>query len=132
MSEGLLTRAERDRIAQPHQQGASQAAIALAIGRHPSTISRELRRNATGGEYLAAQAQEQTERRRRERLLTRKLDRPDLEAFVRQASPDAGRPSRSRDTCGASIRTSASGGVVRNRSTTGSERTHFAGIGNRF
>jgi len=84
MSDGHVTRAERDRIAQLHQQGRSQAAIALAIGRHPSTISRELRRNATGGEYLPAQAQECAERRRRERPLTRKLDRPALQAFVRQ------------------------------------------------
>lgn len=83
MSEGHLTRAERDRIAQLHQQGHSQAAIARTMGRHPSTISRELGRNATNGEYLAAQAQECAERRRRERSLTRKLDRPELQARVR-------------------------------------------------
>jgi IS30 family transposase len=49
-----LTLEERDRIAQLRYQGAEQQEIAAAVGRCPSTISRELRRNGTGGEYFAA------------------------------------------------------------------------------
>lgn len=41
-----LTRSERDQIADLNAQGLGVTAIAQAIGRHPSTISRELRRNA--------------------------------------------------------------------------------------
>jgi len=84
MSKKHLTKVERDRIAQLHHQGESQEAIAKAIGRNPSTISRELQRNCTQGEYLAAQAQEIAETRRRERPLTRKLDRPELQEEVRK------------------------------------------------
>lgn len=83
MSWKHLTKAERDRIAQLHHQGESQEAIAEAMGRHPTTVGRELRRNGTSGEYLAAQAQEKSEQRRRERPLTRKLDRPELQEEVR-------------------------------------------------
>lgn len=84
MSWKHLTKEERDRIAQLQHQGFGQEQIAEAVGRAPSTISRELRRNGTGGEYLAAQAQEKSEKRRRERPLTRKLDRPELQAEVRK------------------------------------------------
>jgi transposase, IS30 family len=79
-----LTIEERDRIAQLQHRGAEQKEIAKAVNRSPSTISRELRRNATGGEYLAAQAQRTAERRRRERPLTRKMDDPKLQATVRR------------------------------------------------
>jgi IS30 family transposase len=41
-----LTRSERDQIAELKAQGLCVTAIAEAIGRHKSTISRELRRNA--------------------------------------------------------------------------------------
>lgn len=52
-----LTVEERDRIAQLRHQGADQREIAKAVGRCPSTISRELRRNRTNGEYYAAQVE---------------------------------------------------------------------------
>ncbi len=93
MSDGHVTWAERDRMAKLYQQGRSQVAMGLEIGRHPSTISPELRRNATGGEYLAAQEQEQTERRRRERLLTRKVST--FVAAATQAAAPHGPPSAS-------------------------------------
>ena len=80
-----LTKEERDRIAQLSHQGHEQKEIARWIGRSPSTISRELNRNRTGHEYFAAQAQEATERRRRERPLTRKLDDPENNETVREA-----------------------------------------------
>lgn len=79
-----LTREERDRIAQLFHQGYQQNEIAREIDRSSSTISRELSRNGTGGQYWAAQAQEAAERRRRERPLCRKLDAPENNQAVRQ------------------------------------------------
>jgi IS30 family transposase len=78
-----LTVEERDSIAQLLHQGADQKEIARAVGRCPSTISRELRRNCTGDEYYAAQAQRESERRRRERPLVRKMDDPQINEAVR-------------------------------------------------
>ena len=88
-----LTKEERDRIAQLRHQGADQNEIASALGRSPSTICRELKRNRTGEGYYAAQAQEKAERRRRERPLTHKMDDADVNDYVRrglarQWSPD--------------------------------------------
>ena len=74
---------ERDRIAQLRHQGADQKEIAQAVGRCPSTISRELRRNRTDGEYYAAQAQREAERRRQERPLVRKMEDPEINEAVR-------------------------------------------------
>lgn len=79
-----LTPSDRDRIAQLKQSGFDQQTIANKLDRSPSTISRELRRNSISGEYLPAQAQEQAESRRRNRPLTRKMDRPELNCFVRR------------------------------------------------
>jgi IS30 family transposase len=78
-----LTLEERDRIAQLRYRGAEQQEIAQAIGRSAATISRELRRNRTGDEYLAAQAQREAQRRRRERRLARKMDDPKINETVR-------------------------------------------------
>jgi len=78
-----LTLEERDRIAQLRHQGADQKEIAGAVGRCPSTISRELRRNRTDGEYYAAQAQQEAERRRQERPLVRKMENPEINEAVR-------------------------------------------------
>jgi len=78
-----LTHDERDRIVQLRHQGAQQKEIAAALGRAPSTISRELQRNRTGDEYHAAQAQRLAEHRRQERPLVRKLDDPQINALVR-------------------------------------------------
>ena len=80
---GHLTMAERDRVAQLRHQGANQKETAQALVRDPGTISRELRRNGTGAEYLAGQAQRESERRRRERPIDRKLDDPELNRAVR-------------------------------------------------
>lgn len=78
-----LTIAERDTIAQLRHEGADQQDIARAVGRCPSTISRELRRNRTGDQYYAAQAQQESERRRRQRPLLRKMDDPQINQAVR-------------------------------------------------
>jgi IS30 family transposase len=81
---GHLTLEERDRISQLLNRGAEQKEIALAIGRSPSTISRELRRNRAESDYFAGQAQRKSEKRRRERPLERKMDDPELNDFVRR------------------------------------------------
>jgi IS30 family transposase len=78
-----LTKEERDRLAQLLHQGFTRAAIATALQRSPSTISRELKRNRTGDIYLAAQAHDHAQRRRRARPLQRKMDRPELNQTVR-------------------------------------------------
>src|SRR5580658_10031134 len=78
-----LTPEERDRIAQLRHRGTDQKDIAKAVARCPSTISRELRRNRTDGEYHAAQAQREAQRRRRERPLVRKMEEPEINEAVR-------------------------------------------------
>jgi len=78
-----LTLEERDRIAQLRHQGADQKEIARAVGRCPATISRELRRNRTDGDYFAAQAQREAQRRRQERPLVRKMEDPEINEAVR-------------------------------------------------
>jgi transposase, IS30 family len=79
-----LTLEERDRIAQLRHQGAEQKEIAVALDRAASTISRELRRNCTGDEYYAGQAQQQAERRRSERPISRRMDDPQMNETVRR------------------------------------------------
>ena len=79
-----LTIEERDRISQLWHQGTEQKEIARTIGRSAATISRELRRNRTGNDYFAGQAQQQARRRRSERPLQRKMDDPQLNESVRQ------------------------------------------------
>jgi transposase, IS30 family len=89
-----LTVEERDSIAQLRHQGADQREIAKAVGRCPSTISREFRRNRTGDEYYAAQAQRESERRRRERPLVRKMDDPQINEAVRSGLADEWAPEQ--------------------------------------
>jgi len=79
-----LTLEERDRIAQLGLRGANQKEIAQTLNRSPATISRELRRNRTEHEYLAGQAQQMSQRRRCERPIVRKMDRPGISEAVRQ------------------------------------------------
>ncbi len=89
-----LTLEERDRIAQLRHQGADQKEIAAALDRDPGTISRELRRNHSGGDYLAAQADRNAQRRRSERPLVRKLDDPDLNEAVRRGLANTWAPQQ--------------------------------------
>lgn len=63
-----ITPHERYALSLLRKQGYSPAAIARALGRHPSTISRELRRNVwreDGRTYRPGKAQSYTNRRRR-------------------------------------------------------------------
>ena len=71
-----LTFEERERLSQLHEDGESARAIADQLGRSPSTISRELRRNSEVGHYSAVVAQGKWLERRRQRPLERKLERP--------------------------------------------------------
>ena len=48
---------ERSQIELMHKQGLSQAEMARALGRHPSSIGRELRRNGKANGYFAMTAQ---------------------------------------------------------------------------
>jgi IS30 family transposase len=60
-----LTQEERYQISALKQLGHTQRQIAQALGRSPSTISRELRRNQEGHGYAAEEAQRITDKRRR-------------------------------------------------------------------
>jgi transposase, IS30 family len=79
-----LSMEEREVVSQLWAAGHSRKAIAKRLGRHRSTIGRELARNGQAdGNYLAVAAQERAARRRRERPLVRKLQRADLNQVVR-------------------------------------------------
>jgi IS30 family transposase len=78
-----------------------QSQIADRLGRHKSTISRELRRNRSRNGYWASAAQGKAERRRSQRPWTPKMRRPEVRRYVTERlrwrwSPDqiAGRAAR--------------------------------------
>lgn len=89
-----LTRQERDHRAQWKHPGADQKEIAQALNRSPATISRELRRHRTGDDDLSAQADRQAKLRRRERPITRKMDKPELPQAVRGGVAHDGSPEQ--------------------------------------
>lgn len=76
-----VTLSEREQIAQFWNQGFSRAEIGRRLGRHPSTIGRELARNCQGGVYWASSAQQHAAARRQRR--PHKLDDPRLNEYVR-------------------------------------------------
>jgi len=78
-----FTHEERERLSQLRAAGETQASIARILGRSPSSISRELRRNGQGESYFALHAQRQAEARRRERPRQPKMERRDISDFVR-------------------------------------------------
>lgn len=84
---------ERVRIEELLGEGYLPAEVARALRRDPGSISRELRRNEIGGQYSAKMAQALAQRRRSERPLVRKMDRPEIREPVihglsQQWSPD--------------------------------------------
>lgn len=93
---------ERKRISELREAGYSPKEMGHALGRHRTTISRELVRNRLGCRYCPELAQEKAQERRRKRPLVRKMDRPEIRDQVRHGlteyhSPDqiAGRMKRS-------------------------------------
>src|SRR6185437_3381973 len=89
-----LTSVERDRIAQLIARQQSPEEIAKALGRNPSTIYRELKRNATYDEYLPCQAHQKAQQRRSERPLVRKCDRPAVDHTIRRLLSQACSPDQ--------------------------------------
>ncbi len=83
-----LSFAEREEIALLRAQGLSRRAIAAKLGRSPSTISRELRRNAAtrGGaiEYRATVAQWHAERRAERPKVAKLAVNDRLRAYVQE------------------------------------------------
>ena len=79
-----LSMEEREIVSQLWAAGYCRKSIATRLNRSRSTIGRELKRNGQAdGSYSAIVAQQRAARRRRERPLVRKLQRPNLNAAVR-------------------------------------------------
>lgn len=74
-----ITEEERYQIAALRQAGAWPAEIARKLGRHRSTIARELQRNSSpwDGSYRPSKAQEQTNGRRSRSRRNRRFERPE-------------------------------------------------------
>jgi transposase, IS30 family len=96
-----LTLREREFLDRLWEKGLTKTKIAELLGRHHSTISRELRRNSRQGEYRPERAQQLADKRRRKCRRPRKLDDAETHAYVRERlekrwSPDqiAGRCRR--------------------------------------
>jgi IS30 family transposase len=97
-----LSPAERYMLAALRRQGLNQSEIARALGRHRSTVCRELRRNSTkaDGRYRASTAQERTQGRRSRSRRNQRFTAEDFalidELLRRQWSPEqvAGRLRR--------------------------------------
>ena len=123
-----LTVEERDRIAQLRHQGADQKEIARALNRSPSTISRELRRNGTGGEYFALRPSDGPNSGGGSGLWCERWTIPRLMRPSVAASPRGGRRNRSPDGCDSSSPTAA---FPRKRLTRGSSTTRTANTGKR-
>src|SRR5215207_7920828 len=98
-----LSPEERYMLAALRRQGLNQAEIARSLGRHRSTVCRELRRNSTraGGRYRASTAQERANGRRSRSRRNRRFTADDfalVEGLLRrQWSPEqvAGHLARS-------------------------------------
>ena len=80
-----LTIEEREILAQERAAGRTQRQIADRLGCHPSTVSRELKRNGgTFGLYLPSRAQALADRRRRQSKRPWKLEGTDLGRRVQE------------------------------------------------
>lgn len=78
-----LTHKEREIVAQMHHDRQKRCEIAERLNRHPSTISRELRRNGSSRGYSALAAQTKADMRRRQPRV-RKLDQLETRRYVQQ------------------------------------------------
>jgi len=88
-----LSREEREIVAQRYYAGESQEEIARELGRHRTTLWRELKRNSEPDGYRASVAEAKSRERRRQRPWKKKMDRPEVNDLVRSGlvqcwSPD--------------------------------------------
>ncbi len=94
MSYRQITPGERYMLAALRKQGLNQSQIATALGRHRSSISREIRRNSCqlDGRYRASKAQERTNGRRSRSRRNQRFTARDFaqveELIRRQWSPE--------------------------------------------
>ena len=121
-----LTMEERDRIAQMRHQRADQKEIALAWGGVRPRSAANCGAIARAPNTTPRKAQRQSEQRRRERTLVRKMDDPRSTRPSAKDRPGGGRRNRSRAGCGSRATTAA---YRRKRSTPGSGRTRTARTG---
>lgn len=77
-----LTMEERETISRMLASGGSPAQAAVALGRHKSTVYREIARNSVATGYRAVSAHKMAAQRKRQRPLNRKMDRPELREQV--------------------------------------------------
>ena len=75
---------ERGVLYRLRMEGKGQAEIARVLGRHPSTICRELQRNTGGRGYRPQQAQRKADERRLQCRRPRKMDDPRVKAYVQR------------------------------------------------
>ena len=105
-----LSLEERDRITQMKSDGMSLRAIAKELGRSPSTLSRELKRNATPSYklYLSHRAHERAVTRKKESGKRLRLKNEQIISYVREKldldwSPEIIANKMAQDIRGASI-----------------------------
>ena len=116
--DGSLTAAEREEIRVGIEAGESDAVIAERIGRHRSTVWREIKANGGRKYYRAAQAEARAAQAAPRPKAHWTEDRPWLWDRSRgSCAPRSGRPSRSPTGCAKSTLTSQSGGCPTRRST---------------
>jgi transposase, IS30 family len=84
----------RGRIQAMHEQGTSLTAIAAALGRHRTTISRELARNGKMRGYDAAGAQRRYQQRRKACRPKKKLEYQPLRDYVFDHLPSGHSPEQ--------------------------------------
>lgn len=79
-----LSFVEREELSVDLYSGDSVRELARQLGRSPSTLSRERRRNQIPEGYIAPQAHAQAARRRAASARPQKLAQPELAAYVRR------------------------------------------------
>jgi len=78
-----LTIYEREKISLMLAEGKTQREIARELGRHKSTISREIKRNRGKTGYRVVKAQRTADRRRSESKQPQKMNSPVINAYVK-------------------------------------------------
>src|SRR5512144_2398861 len=96
-----LTSHERDKIAYWYAVGERIREIARRLGRSPSSISDEIKRNKMGGRYHSIRAHQASDARKHNSHKKYVLKtRPTRNPMSLESWDLAGRPSRSREDCG--------------------------------